>query len=57
MIPEDTKISFPLWQYLNQPLLGGDKPPIFNPQRFAQMYRIEFLKRCWSMECDAKGQL
>ncbi|MBF2066400.1 MAG: hypothetical protein IGS39_18565 [Calothrix sp. C42_A2020_038] len=55
MTPELTKIKFPLWQYLNQPLVG-DKPPIFNPRRFAHVYHIELLQRCWSKEYDAKGQ-
>jgi hypothetical protein len=55
MTSEETKIKFPFWQYLNQPLLGTEKPPILNPRRFSQIYRIELLERCWKKECDAKG--
>ncbi|TWH54980.1 hypothetical protein CAL7102_03074 [Dulcicalothrix desertica PCC 7102] len=55
MTPEQTNIRFPVWQYLNQPLLG-EKSPILNPRRFAHVYRVELLQRCWEKHCDAKGQ-
>ena len=53
MYSEKNKLKFPLWQYLNQPLLS-DKL-ILNPHTFAYVYRIELLERCWGKECDAKG--
>jgi hypothetical protein len=56
MIPEKSKPRFPLWQYLNQPLIDSEKPPILNPRRFAQIYHVQLLERCWKKECDAKGQ-
>jgi hypothetical protein len=55
MTPEQMNLRFPLWQYLNQPLLG-EKSPILNPRRFAYVYRVELLQRCWEKHCDAKGQ-
>jgi hypothetical protein len=55
MTPEQTNLKFPIWQYLNQPLLG-EKPAILNPKRFAYVYRVELLQRCWEKHCDAKGQ-
>lgn len=52
MNPEN-KVKFPLWQYLNQPLLSSQL--VLNPRRFAHLYRVELLTRCWRKECDAKG--
>jgi hypothetical protein len=53
--PENNKVNFPLWQYLNQPVFSRQTQFILNPRRFAYMWRIELLKRCWYKECDAKG--
>jgi hypothetical protein len=53
--PENNKVNFPLWQYLNQPVFSRQTQFILNPRRFAYMWRIELLKRCWHKECDAKG--
>ncbi len=55
MTPEHSKIRFPLWQYLNQPLFPCHTKLQLNPYRFAYLWRIELLKRCWAKECDAKG--
>ncbi|MBD6618408.1 hypothetical protein FNW02_21920 [Komarekiella sp. 'clone 1'] len=55
MAPKHTKIKFPLWQYLNQPLFSYDAKLILNPHRFASMWRLQLLERCWFKECDAKG--
>lgn len=52
---QKSKIPFPLWEYLQQPVFSRKKQFIFNPQRFAFFYRIEFLNKCWAKECDAKG--
>ncbi len=49
------KIKFPLWQYLKQPVLSGHIKLVLNPYRFAYLYRVELLQRCWTKECDAKG--
>jgi hypothetical protein len=56
MSSKHTKIKFPLWQYLNQPLFSRDTQFILNPQRFATVWRIQLLERCWTKECDAKGK-
>ncbi|MBD2139021.1 hypothetical protein H6F32_15905 [Anabaena sp. FACHB-1237] len=55
MTSKHIKIKFPLWQYLNQPLFSNDTKIIWNPQRFAIIWRIQLLERCWNKECDAKG--
>ncbi|NJL11508.1 MAG: hypothetical protein HC908_18945 [Calothrix sp. SM1_7_51] len=52
---DNTKINFPLWQYLNQPLFSQETKLVVNPRRFAYMYRIQLLERCLSRECDAKS--
>jgi hypothetical protein len=56
MTPKHTKIKFPLWQYLNQPLFSRDNQMIWNPQRFAILWRTQLLERCWKKECDSKGK-
>ena len=48
------RVKFPLWQYLNQPLLHTQGRLILNPRRFALLYRVEFLNKCLAMECDAR---
>jgi hypothetical protein len=55
MLLEDNKIKFPLWQYLNQPLFSRHTKFVLNPYRFANVWHIELLERCWVKECDAKG--
>jgi len=50
-----TKIKFPLWQYLNQPLFSSETKLILNPRRFALVWRTELLERCWHKVFDAKG--
>lgn len=50
-----TKIKFPLWHYLNQPLFSHDAKLILNPRQFAILWRIQLLERCWAKHSDAKG--
>ncbi|WP_460201994.1 hypothetical protein [Scytonema sp. NUACC21] len=56
MTPENNSPKFPLWQYLNQPLMDPKVKLVLNPRRFARHYRVELLERCWYKECDARGQ-
>ncbi|MDJ0796498.1 MAG: hypothetical protein QNJ51_06620 [Calothrix sp. MO_167.B12] len=49
------RVKFPLWQYLNQPLLNPYGKLVLNPRRFALLYRVELLNKCLAKECDAKG--
>ncbi len=56
MTPKYTKIKFPLWQYLNQPLFSHDIQLVWSPQRFAILWRIQLLERCWSKKCASKGK-
>jgi hypothetical protein len=55
MAPKHTKIQFPLWQYLNQPLFKHETKVIWSPHRFALLWRIELLERCLAKHSDAKG--
>ncbi|AUT02923.1 MULTISPECIES: hypothetical protein [unclassified Nostoc] len=55
MDDKHNKIKFPLWSYLNQPLFSRDQRLELNPRRFAHIWRIGLLERCWHKECDAKG--
>ncbi|WP_442947877.1 hypothetical protein [Nostoc sp.] len=55
MTAKHTKIKFPLWQYLNQPLFSRDTKLVLNPKRFVLIWRLQLLERCWTKECDAKG--
>ncbi|WYL95290.1 MAG: hypothetical protein HEQ35_16955 [Gloeotrichia echinulata IR180] len=55
MNTEHNQIKFPLWEYLNQPLFNRETELIVNPRRFAAIWRIKLLERCWTKECDAKG--
>lgn len=44
------KLRFPLWQFLNQPLLNSQKEAILNPFKFWQNYKIQLLNRCWEVD-------
>jgi hypothetical protein len=56
MTPKHTKIKFPLWQYLNQPLFSRETQLIWNPQLFAILWRIQLLERCWRKKSYSKGK-
>lgn len=56
MIIENNKIKFPLWQYLKQPVFSQYSTLILDPRRFAYLYRVELLKRCWATEFDTQGE-
>ncbi|NET01289.1 MAG: hypothetical protein F6K61_12100 [Sphaerospermopsis sp. SIO1G1] len=55
MTPDNIKIKFPLWDYLNQPLFSSDTKFILNPQKFEQVWRIQLLEKCLAKQCDATG--
>ncbi len=55
MTQKHTKIKFPLWQYLNQPLFNPDSKLIWNPYRFASIWRIQLLEKCWQKEYNTEG--
>jgi hypothetical protein len=56
MAPKHTKIKFPLWHYLNQPLFSRETKFILNPRQFERVWQIQLLERCWAKHSDAKGQ-
>jgi hypothetical protein len=41
-----TKLQFPLWPFLNQPLFHPKFKVVLNPKRFQQLYRMQLLERC-----------
>lgn len=41
-----TKLQFPLWAFLNQPLFHPKFKVVLNPNRFQQLYRMQLLERC-----------
>lgn len=49
-----SKIKFPLWQYLNQPLFDDKTELILNPCRFQHTYRVQLLESCWHQKCYSK---
>ncbi len=55
MTSDYTKIKFPLWDYLNQPVFSSDTKFILNPRKFEQVWRIKMLERCWDQQCDTTG--
>jgi hypothetical protein len=48
MISKPNKDSFPLWQFLNQPLFDAQNPVVLHPQRFWHLYKVRHLESCWS---------
>jgi hypothetical protein len=47
MSPEKpAKLKFPIWAFLNQPLFDPNFKVILHPQRFKQLYHLQFLERC-----------
>jgi hypothetical protein len=55
MTSDANNLKFPLWQYLNQPVMNPKVRLVLDPRRFARHYRVELLERCFAKECDAKG--
>jgi hypothetical protein len=43
--PPGTKVGFPLWRYLNQPLFK--ETTVLNPFHFWHRQRTKSLERCW----------
>ena len=41
-----TKLYFPLWRYLNQPLWDSAYPLVLNPHKYWLQYNTEHLNRC-----------
>ena len=45
------KLSFPFWQFLNQPLFDSRAQVVLNPSRFCRLHQVSLLERCLSKEC------
>jgi hypothetical protein len=48
MTPKSSKIRFPLWQYLTQPLFEEQCPAILNPRLYWHLYQVRYLEKCWT---------
>ena len=56
MDSKNIKLKFPLWQYLNQPILSAKTKLVLDPRLFAHLYRDKLLERCWTKACDSKDR-
>jgi len=54
MASKYSKVKFPLWSFLKQPLFSLKRKAILNPHRFWYLYRIELLENCLTKKCDSK---
>lgn len=54
MFSKYVKVSFPVWQYLNQPLFRPDAPAVLNPRRFWYFHQVDLLERCLERDCTSK---
>jgi len=50
------KMRFPIWHYLNQPILSRKSRVILNPWRFWHTHYVNFLERCWVHEYRPEQQ-
>lgn len=44
-------LAFPWRAYFSQSVFERDTPAIWNPRKFARLYRIDYLNRCWLGDC------
>jgi len=49
MTPAISNSSFPLWQYLSQPIGQSDSSLIVNPRKFWRRNKVRHIERCWVM--------
>jgi len=49
-----SKMKFPLWQYLKQPVFSTHHKVILNPRKFWQQSTLSYLERCWV--CDYQSE-
>lgn len=50
MNPKNLKLSFPVWQFLQQPIGDPQRPLVLHPRRFWRKYQFRHLERCWYMD-------
>lgn len=44
-----TLSSFPLLDYLKQPIGDRNRKPVINPAKFWRMKKLNYIERCWIM--------
>jgi hypothetical protein len=49
-----SKLPFPIWEFLNQPLFQADSKVILNPIRFCYLHRVRLLERCLQKEYQGR---
>ncbi len=47
---------FPLRAFLNQPVFSRKSKLVLNPARFWQLYRVQYLERCWHKDSEHQGR-
>jgi hypothetical protein len=51
---QHTKLTFPVWQFLSQPVFDSKFQVVLNPRRFWRFHQVSLLERCLSKECASK---
>ncbi|MBW4474688.1 MAG: hypothetical protein KME45_30570 [Stenomitos rutilans HA7619-LM2] len=51
---QHTKLSFPFWQFLNQPVFDSKFQVVLNPRRYWWFHQVSLLERCLSKECTSR---
>jgi hypothetical protein len=46
-MPANPTFTFPLWQYLRQPIGRSDRKLIVSPLKFWHLQKVHFIERCW----------
>lgn len=49
MMTANSISSFPLWQYLSQPIGQPNRKLIVNPFKFWHTQKVHHIERCWVM--------
>ncbi len=49
-------LRFPLWKFLNQPILDKTCPLILRPSIYWKLYQLEHLDRCWNVAYPSESE-
>lgn len=50
------RLRFPIWKYLNQPVLDKTSPLILRPSAYWQTYQRQHLDRCWQVSYPSERE-
>ncbi|MGC1307282.1 MAG: hypothetical protein WA885_08645 [Phormidesmis sp.] len=57
MTSDNPTSTFPLWQYLSQPIGKNDRKLIINPRKFWHLQKLHHIERCWVMSYIPEGRI